>query len=88
MTLEQTTVDSDVERRHRTAVGQPPAARTWRIPGPDGAPEAMMTVRFPDVTITDTEGRSVVLSPEQSVIMGHQIIGALEWIEAGPAEGD
>ncbi|WP_152552263.1 hypothetical protein [Actinokineospora spheciospongiae] len=75
------TAASITERLHRALMDRAPAERTWRVPGHDGVPEALMTLRMPDVTITDGEGRSVVLSPKQSAVVGHYLSMVMDWID-------
>ncbi|WP_156754786.1 hypothetical protein [Actinokineospora pegani] len=79
---EEATVDSSsTEHLHRAIMKHAPLERTWRVPGHDGVPEALMTLRMPDVTITDGQGRSVVLSPKQSAVVGHYLSSVMDWID-------
>lgn len=63
--------------------------KTWQVPEHNGQGPVTITMRLPSVTITDSEGRSIRIAPQQaafvSVLLGNvgdwMTSGADEWID-------
>jgi hypothetical protein len=60
--------------------------KTWEVPAYEGVGPVTMTLRLPDVTITDSEGRYVVISPRQSALVGMRMAAISDWLRYG--DGD
>lgn len=65
-----------VERRHRLD-------KTWEIPAHSGKGPVTVMLRMPDVTITDSQGRYIMISPEQSDLVGARMSYISDWIRDG-----
>ncbi len=60
--------------------------KTWQVPAPSGKGPVIIALRTPDVTITDSEGRYIVIAPEQADIVSCQMSNIADWIEEAPGE--
>lgn len=60
--------------------------KTWTIPGYEGKGPVTMTLRLPELTVTDSDGRHIVVSPRQSEIMASRLGGIADWLAHG--DGD
>ncbi len=47
--------------------------KTWIVPAHSGKGPVTVTLRLPEVTITDSEGRHIVISPEQAEVVGSKM---------------
>lgn len=54
--------------------------KTWQVPAYEGAGPVVMTLRLPEVTITDSEGRFIVISPRQSELVSTQMSNISDWL--------
>jgi len=54
--------------------------KTWRVPAYEGAGPVVMTLRLPEVTITDSEGRFIVISPRQSELVSTRMSNISDWL--------
>lgn len=54
--------------------------KTWQVPAYEGAGPVTMTLRLPEVTITDSEGRFIVISPRQSELVSATMSDIAEWL--------
>jgi hypothetical protein len=55
--------------------------KTWEIPAHNGKGPVTIKLRMPEVTITDSEGRYIVISPEQADIVSGRMGDIAYWIE-------
>jgi hypothetical protein len=55
--------------------------KTWEVPAHGGKGPVTITLRMPDVTITDSQGRHIVISPEQVDIMSSKMSDIAYWFE-------
>jgi hypothetical protein len=66
--------------------------KTWEIPAHNGKGPVTIKLRMPEVTITDSQGRHIVISPEQAEIVSSKIGDIAYWLEdaaeIGNAPGD
>lgn len=60
--------------------------KTWQVPAHSGKGPVTIALRTPEVTITDSEGRSIVIAPEQADIVGYRLNDIACWIEEAPSE--
>ncbi|MGH3980342.1 MAG: hypothetical protein ACRDRZ_15280 [Pseudonocardiaceae bacterium] len=59
--------------------------KTWQIPAHGGKGPVTITVRMPEVTVTDSQGRHIVISPEQADLVGSRMECIGLWIDDGAA---
>jgi hypothetical protein len=57
--------------------------KTWRVPPYEGLGPVTMTLRLPEVTITDAEGRYIVISPRQSGLVSMRMAAINDWLRYG-----
>ncbi|MGH3822153.1 MAG: hypothetical protein ACRDRA_04830, partial [Pseudonocardiaceae bacterium] len=55
--------------------------KTWEIPAHGGKGPVTITLRMPEVTITDSEGRHIVIAPEQADVVSTRMGGIADWID-------
>lgn len=72
----------------RRAMAEQITEKVWRVPGYEGAGPVTMTVRVPEVTITDSAGRFIVISPRQSAIVGSRLECINDWLQYGADDHD
>jgi hypothetical protein len=60
--------------------------KTWQIPAYAGKGPMSITVRMPEVTVTDSQGRHIVISPEQADLMGLRLSDIGCWMEDGASD--
>lgn len=58
-------------------------AKTWRVPPYEGIGPVTMTLRLPEVKITDAEGRYIIISPRQSGLVGMRMAAINDWLRYG-----
>jgi hypothetical protein len=52
--------------------------KTWEIPAHNDKGPVTITLRMPEVTITDSQGRHIVISPEQADLVASRM-GDIGW---------
>ncbi|MGQ0717110.1 MAG: hypothetical protein ACT4NP_07295 [Pseudonocardiales bacterium] len=55
--------------------------KTWEIPAHNGKGPVTITLRMPEVTITDSEGRHIVISPAQADVVSSKMGDIAYWFE-------
>lgn len=55
--------------------------KTWEIPAHNGKGPVTITLRMPEVTITDSEGRHIVISPGQADVVSSKMGDIAYWFE-------
>jgi hypothetical protein len=73
--------DQLIAQVHREMMDRTPLSKTWTVESHDNQGPAIMTMRMPDITITDAEGRHIVLTAKQCAVLGSYMTDTLEWIE-------
>ncbi len=68
----------EIERR---MMSETVVEKTWEIPAHGGKGPVTITLRMPEVTITDSEGRYIVIAPEQADIVSTRVGDIAYWIE-------
>ncbi|MGH3821479.1 MAG: hypothetical protein ACRDRA_01330 [Pseudonocardiaceae bacterium] len=61
--------------------------KTWEVPAHGDKGPVTITLRLPEVRITDSEGRYIVISPEQAEVVSSKMEGIAYWL-ADAAELD
>jgi hypothetical protein len=80
----KTTVDNtEADEVGRQRLAEAIVEKTWRVPAYEGSGPVTMTLRLPEVTITDSEGRYIVISPRQSGLVGMRIAAINDWLRYG-----
>jgi len=62
--------------------------KTWQIPAHGGKGPITITLRIPEVTITDSQGRHIVISPEQAEVVSARVGDIAYWLEDAAKVGD
>ncbi|MGH3753721.1 MAG: hypothetical protein ACRDRP_13685 [Pseudonocardiaceae bacterium] len=55
--------------------------KTWEVPAHGGKGPVTITLRMPEVTITDSQGRHIVISPGQADIVSSKMSDIAYWFE-------
>ena len=76
----ETTSRDDLAKRH---LAEAVVDKTWEVPAYEGLGPVTMTLRLPEVTITDAEGRYIVISPRQSGLVGMRMAAINDWLRYG-----
>jgi len=61
--------------------------KTWQIPAHGGKGPVTVTVQMPEVTITDSQGRHIVISPEQADLVSARMDNIGWWLRDGDSDG-
>ena len=73
----------DIERR---IMSETVIEKTWEIPAHSGKGPVTIPLRMPQVTITDSQGRHIVISPEQADLVGTKMSYISDWIQDAPQD--
>jgi hypothetical protein len=73
----------DIERR---IMSETVIEKTWEIPAHSGKGPVTITLQMPQVTITDSQGRHIVISPEQADLVGTKMTYISDWIQDAPED--
>lgn len=76
---------NDIERENlaKQRLADAIVDKTWHIPAYEGQGPVTMTLRLPEVRISDSEGRFIVVSPRQSELVGNRMTAISEWLTYG-----
>jgi hypothetical protein len=72
----------------RQRMAEKATEKVWTVPTFEGSGPVTMTLRIPDVTITDSAGRYIVISPRQTAIVGARLDRITDWLQYGAPEDD
>ncbi|HEU0089373.1 MAG TPA: hypothetical protein VFQ77_17315 [Pseudonocardiaceae bacterium] len=75
----------DIERKIMDATV---VEKVWEIPAHNGKGPVTIALRMPEVTITDSEGRHIVISPQQAGLVSARMDDIAYWIEDGADSQD
>jgi len=73
----------DRVEREREAMDAVVVEKVWEIPAHGGKGPVTIKLRIPEVTITDSEGRHVVISPQQADLVSDKMADISVWFEDG-----
>ncbi|MGH3830780.1 MAG: hypothetical protein ACRDRS_10085 [Pseudonocardiaceae bacterium] len=68
----------DIERK---IMSETVVEKTWEIPAHGDKGPVTIALRMPDVTITDSQGRHIVVSPEQADLLSSKMSNIVYWIQ-------
>jgi hypothetical protein len=74
---------AEIERR---IMSEAVVEKTWEVPAHSGKGPVTIKLRLPEVTITDSEGRYIVISPEQADIVSSRMEDIACWLEDGAGD--
>lgn len=60
--------------------------KTWHVAAHGGKGPVTITLRMPEVTVTDSEGRYIVISPQQADIVSSRMGNIVDWMDEGPLD--
>ncbi|MFZ0118394.1 MAG: hypothetical protein WA731_20875 [Pseudonocardiaceae bacterium] len=55
--------------------------KIWEIPTHGGKGPVTVSLRMPEVTITDSQGRHIVISPEQADVVSSRMGDIAYWLD-------
>jgi len=64
----------------RKVMSETVVEKTWEIPAHGGKGPLTIALRLPEVTITDSQGRHIVISPEQADLVSVKMSYIVDWI--------
>ncbi|PPK70241.1 hypothetical protein V5P93_000881 [Actinokineospora auranticolor] len=67
---------------HQKIMDRLPVSRTWAVPADEHGGAAIMTMRMPDITITDATGAHIVLTAKQCAVLGRYMSNTIDWMES------
>jgi hypothetical protein len=77
--IDPATVDPvEIERR---IMSQAVVEKTWEVPAHGDKGPVTITLRISEVTITDSQGRHIVISPEQADLVSSKMGDIAYWFE-------
>lgn len=76
----------DVAEIERRIMSETVVEKTWTVPAHSGKGPVTITLRLPEVTITDSEGRYIMIAPEQADIVGCRMSDIANWVDEAPDE--
>jgi hypothetical protein len=59
--------------------------KTWKIPAHADQGPVTITLRMPQVRVTDSEGRHFVISPAQADLVSARMSDIIDWIDEASA---
>ncbi|HEV8555820.1 MAG TPA: hypothetical protein VGR06_05410 [Actinophytocola sp.] len=62
--------------------------KVWRIPAYEGRGPVTMKLLLPELTITDSDGRFIVISPRQSAVLGSRLETINDWLQYCDGDGE
>ena len=69
---------ADAERK---IMSETVVEKTWQIPAHGDKGPVTIALRTPEVTITDSEGRHIVIAPEQADLVSARMGNIADWID-------
>jgi hypothetical protein len=77
---------SERDNLDRRGMAEQATVKVWTIPAFEGSGPVTLTLRVPEVRISDSEGRFIIISPRQSAIVGSRLESINEWLQYGAEE--
>lgn len=76
----------DAVEIERKIMSETVVEKTWEVPAHGGKGPVTVTLRMPEVTITDSQGRHIVISPQQADIVSSKMGDIAYWIDDAPGD--
>lgn len=64
-------------------MAETPAEKTWNIPAHADKGPVTIALRIPEVRVTDSAGREIVLAPEQAELVSAKLGNVSDWLQHG-----
>ena len=77
---------SERDELDRRSMAEQATVKVWTIPGYAGSGPVTMTLRVPEVRISDSEGRFIIIPPRQSAIVANRLECINDWLQYGADE--
>lgn len=74
---------AEIERK---CMSETVVEKTWEVPAHGGKGPVTVTLRMPEVRVTDSEGRHIVISPAQADIVSGKLGNIADWIDDGAGD--
>lgn len=82
--MESVQIDrAEIERK---IMSETVVEKTWQVAAHGGKGPVTITLRMPEVTITDSEGRSIVIAPQQADVVSARMGNIADWMDEGPLD--
>lgn len=70
----------------RRRMAEQATTKVWTIPACERLGPVTMTLRIPEVRISDSEGRYIIISPKQTAIVSDRLESIDDWLQHGAEE--
>lgn len=80
---ERDNADSRRARFEIAAMERAPREKRWTIPPQADKGPVNITLRLPEVQVDDSDGRHILIGPEQADVLGSRLIGIRDWLQEG-----
>jgi hypothetical protein len=77
---------SERDNLDRRGMAEQATVKVWTIPAFEGSGPVTLTLRVPEVRISDSEGRFIIVSPRQSAIVASRLESINDWLQYGDEE--
>ncbi|WP_190813639.1 hypothetical protein [Saccharopolyspora pogona] len=57
--------------------------KSWHIPAQAGKGPVTVALRIPEVRVTDSAGRHILIGPEQADVLGSKLSSISDWLQDG-----
>lgn len=68
------------------AMSEVPAEKTWLVPAHANRGPITITLRIPEVRVTDSDGRQITIAPEQAEVLCAKLSRISDWLQHGQPE--
>lgn len=79
------TVDepSSWEEAAKQYMDRVPEVKTWSVPANSTQGPVTIELRVPEIKVTDSAGRFIVVSPKQASLVGSRLVDIDDWLQLG-----
>lgn len=68
------------------AMSRVPSEKTWLVPARAHRGPMTISLRVPEVCVTDSDGRQITIAPEQAELLAAKLSRITDWLQHGQAE--
>lgn len=74
------------EERESRMMARTPVEKTWYVPAHADKGPVSISLLIPEVCVTDSAGRQIVLAPEQAELVSAKLGNISDWLQHGDAD--
>jgi hypothetical protein len=78
-----TEIERRREERERRLMDETTVDKAWTVPARADKGTVTIALRLPEVRVTDSEGRQIVLAPEQAELVSSKLGNIADWLHHG-----